>query len=119
MSSKLQISTTFKIAEGKLEKFKQLAIECMNQVKEKDTGTLRYDWFISSDLAECEVHEEYESSEAVFQHMMNLNQVLTKLLKEFPMDRVAVYGDPSPQLLKLLKSNKTLGVKLYSFFQGL
>jgi len=51
MSSKLQISTTFKIAEGKLEEFKQLAIECMNQVKEKDTGTLRYDWFISSDLA--------------------------------------------------------------------
>lgn len=119
MSSKIQFSATQKIPEGKLEEFKQLATECMNQTKEKDTGTLRYDWFISSDQTECEVHEEYESSEAVFQHFTNLNQVLTRLFKEFPMYSVAVYGDPSPQLLKLLKRTKRFGVKFYSFFQGL
>ena len=116
MSSKLQLSATLKIPEGKLEEFKQQATECMNLAKEKDTGTLRYDWFISSDQTECEVREEYESSEALFQHMMTLGQSLTKLFNEFPIDRLAVYGDPSPQLLK---ATKGFDAKLYSFFQGL
>lgn len=115
-TSKLQISAIFKIPEGKLEEFKQLAIECVKLVKEKDTGALRYDWFISSDQTECEVREEYKSSEAVLQHMMNLGQILTKLSTEFPMDRLAVYGDPSPQLLEMTKG---LNAKLYSFFLGL
>ncbi len=94
--NKLQLSAIFKIPEGKLEEFKQQATECIKRSKEKDTGTLRYDWFISSDQAGCEVREEYENSEAVLQHMMNLGPALTKLSTEFPAESLTVYGDPSP-----------------------
>lgn len=113
-SSKLQISATFKIPEGKLEEVKQMAKECIKLSREKDTGTLRYDWFISSDQTECEVREEYENSEAVAQHLMNLGATLTKLSTVAPMERVAVYGDPSPQLIEMTKG---FNAKLYSFLQ--
>jgi quinol monooxygenase YgiN len=47
-----------------LEEFKQQAAKCISIAKEKDPGTLQYDWFISSDKTECEIREAYESSEA-------------------------------------------------------
>ncbi|MHA2038593.1 MAG: putative quinol monooxygenase [Promethearchaeota archaeon] len=110
-TSKLQISAIFKIPEGKIEEFKQQANECIKLSKEKDPGTLRYDWFISSDQSECEIREEYKDSEAVIQHMMNLGPILTKLSAEFPMESLTVYGDPSPQLLEM---SKGFNAKLYS-----
>jgi len=114
-TTKIQISASFKIPEGKLEEFKQQATECIKISKEKDTGSLRYDWFISSNQTECEVREEYKSSEAVLEHMMNLGPTLTKLSTEFPMERLAVYGDLSQQLQEMTKG---FNAKLYSLFQG-
>ncbi|MFX1357137.1 MAG: putative quinol monooxygenase [Promethearchaeota archaeon] len=114
--NKIQVSANIKIPEGKLEEFKQLAIECMKQTRDKDKGTLRYDWFISRDQTECEVREEYKNSETFIEHMVNLGQILTKLFNEFPMDRLAVYGDLSTQLQEMIKRSEP---KLYSFFQGL
>ena len=38
-----------KIREGKLDGFKRQAAVCISQVKEKDPGTLQYDWFLNSD----------------------------------------------------------------------
>jgi quinol monooxygenase YgiN len=49
MSKKLQVSARMKIREGKLEGFKLQAAVCISQVKEKDPGTLQYDWFLNSD----------------------------------------------------------------------
>jgi hypothetical protein len=62
--SQLQASAKMKIPEEKLEKFKKEAEEYIKQVKGKDTGTLQCDWFLSSDMTECEIRETYESSEA-------------------------------------------------------
>ncbi|MHA2281592.1 MAG: putative quinol monooxygenase [Promethearchaeota archaeon] len=112
----LQIGGIIKIPAGKLEEFKQIATECTNLVREKDTKTLKYDWFLNSDQTECEIREEYKSSEAVIEHVINLGGTLQKLLTDFPPERFAVYGDPSPQLLEMLKGVDT---KFYSFFQGL
>ena len=116
MTSKIQVSANIKIPEGKLEEFKQNAIECIKQTKEKDTGTLKYDWFLSSDQTECEIREEYKSSEALIEHMMNHGELLTKVFKDFPLEHLTVYGDPSPQLLEM---SKGFNAKLYSFFLGL
>ncbi len=77
---------------------------------------LKYDWFFNSDQTECEVREEYKSSEAIINHVMNLGEPLLKLLKAFPPERFTVYGDPSPQLKEMLKG---VNGKVYSFFQGL
>ena len=53
-----------KIDSGKLEKFKRQAAECIKQVTQNDLGILQYDWFLSSDKTEWEIHETYKSSEA-------------------------------------------------------
>ncbi len=45
-----------------LEEFKRHVIEYIKQVKEKDTGILQADWFLSNDKTECEIRETYESS---------------------------------------------------------
>jgi quinol monooxygenase YgiN len=65
MSKKLQLSARMKIREGKLDEFKRQATVCISQVKEKDPGTLQYDWFLNSDKTEREIREAYESSEAL------------------------------------------------------
>ena len=42
--SKIQVSAKMKINESLLEEFKKQAVECITQVKQKDPGTLQYDW---------------------------------------------------------------------------
>jgi ATP phosphoribosyltransferase regulatory subunit HisZ len=56
-TNRLDVIAHGTIREGKLEGFKRHAAELIMQAKEKDTKTLRYDWFISSDGTEFEVLE--------------------------------------------------------------
>ena len=44
-----------KVRDGELDGFKRQAAEIMRLAREKDTKTLRYDWFLSDDGTECEV----------------------------------------------------------------
>ncbi|MHA1914826.1 MAG: putative quinol monooxygenase [Promethearchaeota archaeon] len=115
-NNKLEISAVFKIPKGKLEEFKRLAAESIRLSKEKDTGTLKYNFYISSDETECELREEYESSEAVLEHMANLGEHQQEVFSDFPLDHVNVYGNPSPELLEAAKG---FDVRVYSFSQGL
>lgn len=81
------------------------AAECISEVKRKDTGTLQYDRFISSDNTECEIREAYENSDALLAHIENLREPLRMLFEKFATDHsVVIYGDPSAQLLENEKS---------------
>lgn len=117
--SNLQVSAKMKIREGMLEGFKQYATECVQQAKEKDPGTLQYDWFISTDKTECEIRETYESSEAFLAHLSNLSEQLRTLYEKFASDHsVLIYGEPSPELLEKVKA-RGVDTKFYSLLQGL
>jgi quinol monooxygenase YgiN len=117
--SKIQVSAKMKIREGMLEGFKRQATECIQQAKEKDPGTLRFDWFISTDKTECEIRETYESSEAFLAHLSNLSELLRILYEKFASDHsVIIYGDPSPELLTKVKA-RGVDTKFVSFLQGL
>lgn len=119
MSKKLQLSARMKIREGKLEGFKRQAAVCISQVKEKDPGTIQYDWFLNSDKTECEIREIYESSEALLAHRANLREALRTLFEQYATDHsVVLYGDPSPELM-LTADKMGVEVKTYSFLQGL
>ncbi|MHA2124833.1 MAG: hypothetical protein ACW99E_05940 [Promethearchaeota archaeon] len=87
-------------------------------IRDKGTGALKYDLFISSDQTECEVREEYKNSEDVIEHAAKFMETLTKFFNDFPLEHTAFYGDPSPQLLEVVKKFNP-DAKLYSFFQGL
>ncbi len=115
-NNKLEISAVMKIPKGKLEEFKEHAAESIRLSKERDTGTLKYDIYISSDETECEIREEYKNSEAVLEHMVNLSEVQENAFIDFPVDHVNVYGNPSPELLEAAKG---FDVRVYSFSQGL
>ena len=117
--SNLQVSAKMKIREGMLEGFKRQATECIQQAKEKDPGTLQFDWFISTDETECEIRETYESSEAFLAHLSNLSELLLILYEKFASDHsVIIYGDPSPELLTKVKA-RGVDTKFFSLLQGL
>src|SRR5512141_575024 len=99
---KLEVSARMTIREGKLEGFKRQATEIIRQAREKDTKTLRYEWFLNADQTECEVREAYESSEGLIEHRMHVGDALNKLFDEFAEGHaVTVYGDPSPRLVAI------------------
>jgi quinol monooxygenase YgiN len=60
---KLEVSARMTVRERRLEGFKRQAAECIRQTKERDTKTLRYDWFLSNDETECEIREMYQGAE--------------------------------------------------------
>jgi hypothetical protein len=91
----------------------------MRQTGEKDTGTLRYDWFLSADGTECEVRESYVDSDALVRHRMNVGGAVEALFAEFADDhKMTVYGDPSPQLVALADA-LGVSVRWFSLLQGL
>jgi quinol monooxygenase YgiN len=117
--SHFEVRARLKVREGKLERFKQQAAEMMRQTREKDTGTLAYDWFLSSDGAECEVREAYVSADDLVDHAFHVREARDALFAESAFDhRMAFYGEPSPRLTELV--NK-IGVNVTSFtiFQAL
>jgi len=117
--SNLQVSAKMKVRNGMLEEFKRQAAKCISIVKEKDAGTLQYDWFLNSDNTECEIRETYQSPEALLEHVSNLREPLRILFEKFASDHsVAIYGDVSSELLESAKA-RGIDIKIYSFLQGL
>lgn len=115
----LEISARIKVREGKLDGFKEQAAECIRQTKEKDTRTLRYDWFLSRDGTQCEIREAYVDSDGLLEHRENIGAALNKLFSEFADDhRVSVYGEPSSELFERAEKNMPGQVQWYSFLNG-
>jgi len=102
-----------------LEEFKRHVIEYIKQVKEKDTGILQADWFLSNDKTECEIRETYESSEATLAHQDHLREFQEIFFKKFGTPySLSIYGDPSPELLENAKA-AGMDVKIFSLLKGL
>ena len=114
-SQDLQVTATLDILDGQMDNFKQLAKQCIATVKEKDTGTLQYDWFLDEANKQCIVREKYVSSEAVLEHMANLGDILGQLLATCEL-KVEVFGTPSEELLQ---ATAEMDIKVYPFFGGL
>jgi quinol monooxygenase YgiN len=114
-----EVSAHMTVRPGCLEGFKKQAAECIRITKEKDTRTLRYDWFISSDGTECEVREAYTSPEGLIEHNQNILEARAMLFKEYADNHfMTVYGEPSQTLLDLLKAHAA-GFKWFFFLAGL
>jgi quinol monooxygenase YgiN len=108
-----------KIREGMGKALRRHAVKSVQQAKKKDTGTLKFDWFISRDEAECEIREIFESSEAALAHRSNLRELSVTLFGKLVSPHlVTIYGDPSPELLEKVKEGG-VDVKVFSFLGGL
>ena len=101
--SQFEVRARLKVREGKLEEFNRQAAEMMRQTREKDTGTLAYDWFLNKDGTECEVREAYVDADALVDHAFHIREAREAMFAEFAYDhRMAFYGDPSPRLVGLV-----------------
>jgi len=97
--SEIQVSATFTIHDGKLDEFKTLAEQFVARVREVDTQTQMYQWFLSPDGGTCEVREVYPSSEALLEHLEHVGDLFGPMAEVADFSP-AIYGDPSPELLE-------------------
>jgi quinol monooxygenase YgiN len=116
----LEVSAHLRVRPGQLEGFKKQAAECIRITKEKDTHTLRYDWFLSND-GECEVREAYTGPEGLIEHNKNVLEARTKLFKDYADGHfMTIYGEPVPQLIDLAhETHMEQHMKFFSFVKGL
>lgn len=117
--SHLELHAHLKVRPGQLEGFRAQAAEIVRITRERDTKTLRYDWFLKEDGTECEVHEAYVNEEGLFEHNMHVLDARTVLFRDFAFDhRMTVFGEVSPPLRDLTIKHAG-GISVYSFLQGL
>jgi len=98
----IQLIARFKIQPGKMDNFKKIASQCIESVKKKDKGTLRYDWYYNESKSECVVKERYVDSDAVLNHSSNLGNLLNSL-NQISTLTLEIYGNPSEKLKKVLE----------------
>jgi quinol monooxygenase YgiN len=101
--SQFLVRAQLKVRDGQLDGFKRQAAEMMRQTREKDTGTLAYDWFLSKDGTECEVREAYVDADALIDHAMHVFAAREVMFAEFAYDhKMTFYGEPSPRLVEVV-----------------
>jgi len=109
------------IREGELDGFKQQAVGIMRQTREKDTKTLRYDWFLSDDGTRCEVREAYVDADALLEHHHHIAEAKAELFRDFADDHdMTLYGEPSPALVRAVEAMADhVAFHRFSLLQGL
>jgi len=113
--SELQTTVRFRIHDGKLDEFKGLVDQCVQITRERDAGTLQYDWFLSADGKECVLRDRYRDSAAVLEHAGNLGELMGRFFS-ISDPEVEFFGAPSAELLGALAM---LQPRVYSAFQSL
>ncbi|HET7354147.1 MAG TPA: hypothetical protein VFJ11_08905 [Gaiellaceae bacterium] len=116
-----EVKARLKIRQGELEGFKRQAAEVMRLAREKDTKTVRYDWFISDDGVQCEVRESYLDADGLFEHNEHVKEARDQLFRDFAYDHdMTIYGEPSPALAALMERMAGhVQFSRYSLLQGL
>jgi hypothetical protein len=94
----------------------------MRRARERDTKTLRYDWFLSDGGTECEVQEAYVDADALVEHAQHVGEARDTLFRDFADGHhMTFYEEPSPALAEALRAIPpgAVTVTRFSFFQGL
>ncbi len=116
-----EVRARLKIREGEVEGFKRQAAEIMRMTREKDTKTVRYDWFIDEDGVQCEVRESYIDADGLLEHNEHVREARDQLFRDFAYDHdMTIYGEPSPALAALMEGMAGhVQFRRYSLLQGL
>ena len=116
---RLPVIARVKVRPGQLEGFTARAVEILRLAQDKDTQTLRYDWFLNQDGTQCEVHEAYLSEQGLIEHNQHVVAVRDAWFRDFAFDhRMSVYGEISQHLSGLFAKHAG-GASKFSFVQGL
>jgi len=114
-----EVAAHMTVRTGRLDKFKAQAAEMMRLSRELDTHTLRYDWYLSEDNAECDVREAYVSEAGLIEHNDHIKEARQKLFSDSADNHLmTVYSEASQQLVDLMRVHAG-GARWPSFLQGL
>ncbi|HEY5946433.1 MAG TPA: hypothetical protein VIV40_13110 [Kofleriaceae bacterium] len=115
----LEVIARIKIRPGELEGFKTQAAELRRLTREKDTKTLRYDWYIDEKAMECEVHEDYVNEEGMYEHNAHVKDARAVLFEKYAFDhQMSFFGDISEKLVALTKHHAE-AAHVYRFVGGI
>jgi quinol monooxygenase YgiN len=116
-----ELSAHMTVRPGQLDGFRRQAAEIIRLTRERDTATLRYDWFLTKDGTECEVRESYTSPQGLIEHKAHIGPALKKLFELYADNHfMTIYGEPSQALLDLVRSlHMEDQVKWFTFVGGL
>ena len=114
----LEVHAHLRIRPGQLEGFKAQAEELIRLTREKDTRTLRYDWFTDADGTECEVHESYLDGRGLVEHNAHVMAARAVLFDRYAYDhRMIAFGAVSREL-RALGEKHAGGLAVFSLLCG-
>lgn len=116
-SQTIHFRAEFSIEQGKIEEYKKLIKEMSKMVEANEIDTTNYQFYLNKDETKCIVCETYVNSEAALAHNDGVasRTILSKIFSLAKVSRFEVYGDPSEELEKLLRS---FGAVTFSLFAG-
>jgi len=113
--SNLEVTAHMTIRKGQVDGFRRKAAEIIEQARQLDTKTLRYDWYINDDQTACEVRELYTSPMGLVEHRMHVGKAIDELFADFADDHaITVYGEPTPELLALAAHTANVDITWHS-----
>jgi quinol monooxygenase YgiN len=116
----LEVIARAKVRPGEVDGLKAQAAEIVRLTRERDTHTLRCDWFLDESGTEFEVHEMFTDEQALAEHSMHIMEARTVLFRDYAYDhRPTLYGDVSQGFLDLLGERMGKAPAVFSFLQGL
>ncbi len=116
----LEVIARAKVRPGQLEGFKAQAAEIVRLTQERDTHTLRCDWFINEAGTQCEVHEMFPDEQGLIEHKMHTMEATDRLFRDHASDhQSSLYGEVSENFLNLVQERMGAAPAVFSFLQGL
>jgi quinol monooxygenase YgiN len=99
----LEVIARMKIRPGQLEGFTSQVDEIVRTTREKDSHTLRCDFFLTGDGTDCEVHERFPDEQGLIEHKINTMDPTMVLFQNYASDHHAtIFGEVSESFVKLV-----------------
>jgi quinol monooxygenase YgiN len=115
----LEVIARMKIRPGQLEGFTSQVDEIVRATREKDTHTLRCDFFVTEDGTDCEVHERFPDEQGLIEHKMNTMDPTMVLFRDYAFDHQAtIFGEVSENFINLV-TERMGPPTVFSIVQGL
>ena len=94
MSNNVYWLLELNIKPGQMGNFKTLVDEMVSSIKE-ESGTLNYEWALSSDQSTCHIYERYADSAAAMVHLGNFGaKFADQFMAVLEPTRLVVFGNP-------------------------
>ena len=115
-ASPVRFVVNFAINDGAFVAFERIA-RVMAAETQKEPGTVAYEWFLSADRSRCRLFEAYVDGSAALAHLKGpvVQELVPKLLETGSLARFEVYGDPGPEVSKIVAG---LGAEIFPLWLG-